>query len=100
MGLYSVGEGIAMSQAAVKYPDEVLDALQQKPAELEAEARRLLAVKMFETGRLSSGLAAKLAGLPREEFFRILAAHDLSPFAPADELEQDLENARRAGRSE
>jgi predicted HTH domain antitoxin len=89
-----------MSQAALKYPDEVLDALQQQPAELEAEARRLLAVKMYETGRLSSGLAAKLAGIPREEFFRVLAQHQLSPLAPVEELEQDFENARRASRSE
>jgi len=89
-----------MSQPALQYPTEVLDALQQQPAELEAEARRLLAIKLYETGRLSSGLAAKLAGMSREAFFEALAQHNLSPFASAEELEQDLDNARRAGRSE
>ena len=46
-----------------------------------------------------TALTATLAGLARVEFLAKLGAYGVSPFqvSPAD-LEQDLENARRAGR--
>jgi predicted HTH domain antitoxin len=85
----------------ISYPPEVLWALQKEPEELEAEARLLLALKFYETGKLSTGLAAKLAGVPRVTFLFLLGQHGLSPFGEApEELERDLENARRASRPE
>jgi predicted HTH domain antitoxin len=81
------------------YPPEVLRALEKEPEELEEEARLLLALKLYETGKLSTGLAAKLAGVPRETFLFLLGQHGLSPFGEEpEELERDLENARRARR--
>jgi predicted HTH domain antitoxin len=83
----------------ISYPSEVLWALQQEPDEFEAEARLLLALKLYETGKLSTGLAAKLAGVPRVTFFFLLGQHGLSPFGEEpEELERDLENARQASR--
>jgi len=83
----------------IPYPPEILQALHKEPDEFEAEARLLLAVKFYELGRLSSGLAAKLAGVPRTTFLFLLGQHGLSPFGEEpEELEQDLENARRAHR--
>jgi predicted HTH domain antitoxin len=85
-----------MSSFAIHYPPEVLDALQQEPEEFEAEARLTLALKLYETGKLTTGLAARLAGVPRSEFLFLLGKHGLSPFGEApDELVQDLEDARR-----
>jgi predicted HTH domain antitoxin len=54
--------------------------LQKEPDEFEAEARLLLALKLYESGKLSTGLAAKLAGIPRINFLFILGQHGLSPF--------------------
>jgi predicted HTH domain antitoxin len=86
-----------MSVQTIEYPDEVLWALQQDPDEFEAEARLLLAVKLYELGRLTTGLAARLAGVPRIPFMFLLGQYGLSPFGEtADEIEKDLENARRA----
>ena len=86
-----------MSVLTIEYPPEVLWALQQDPDEFEAEARLLLAVKMYETGKLSTGLAARLAGVPRITFMFLLGQYGLSPFGEtADELEEDLDRARRA----
>ncbi len=81
----------------ISYPPEILQALQMEPDKFEAEARLILALKLYETGRLSSGLASKLAGVPRSEFLALLGRHGLSPFGvePA-ELETDLMNAQRA----
>ena len=90
-----------MGDYGIPYPPEILWALQQEPEEFENDARLLLAVKMYETGRLSTGLAARLAGVPRTTFLFLLGRHGLSPFGEApEELERDLENARRASRPE
>jgi len=83
-----------MSNFAIHYPPEVLSALQQDPEEFEEEARLLLAIKLYETGKLSTGLAARLAGVPRTAFLFLLGRHGLSPFGETPgELEQDLANA-------
>lgn len=81
----------------IEYPEELLWALQQEPDEFAADARILLAVKLYETGKLSTGLAAQVAGVPRVVFFYILGQYGLSPFGETpEELESDLTNARRA----
>ena len=90
-----------MHQLTIPYPDELLWALQQEPDEFEAEARLLLALKLYETGRLSTGLAAQVAGVPRSTFFFLLGQHGLSPFGEdADEVAEDVARARRASRPE
>jgi predicted HTH domain antitoxin len=90
-----------MSTRTIEYPGEVLWALQEEPEEFEAEARLLLALKMYETGRLSTGLAARLAGVPRITFLFLLGQHGLTPFGETpDELQEDLDDARRASRSQ
>ena len=90
-----------MKTLTIPYPPEVLWALQKEPQEFEAEARLLLALKLYETGRLSTGLAAQLAGVPRMTFLFLLGQHGLSPFGEEpEELEEDLAAARRASRPE
>lgn len=88
-----------MANPTISYPQEVLWALQQGPEEFEANARLLLALKLYESGKLSSGLAAKLAGVPAVTFLFLLGQHSLSPFGEEpQELEGDLDHARRARR--
>lgn len=88
-----------MSTLKIDYPKEILWALQQEPDEFQREARLLLAIKLYETGKLTSGLAARLAGVPRIAFFYLLGQHGETPFGQsAEELSQDLEDARRASR--
>ncbi|MXY99236.1 UPF0175 family protein [Candidatus Poribacteria bacterium] len=48
------------------YGDEVLLALGYTPKQFSEEAKLLIAIKLYELGRLSSGGAAKLADIPRE----------------------------------
>ncbi len=85
-----------MSTLTIEYPSEILWALQQEPEEFREQARLMLALKLYETGKLSTGLAAKLAGVPRVTFLFLLGQHGLSPFSEEpSELTQDLEDARR-----
>ena len=44
------------------------------------ELRILAAVKLYELGRLSSGRAAELAGMPRVEFLLALGRYKVFPF--------------------
>lgn len=88
-----------MNTLTIEYPAEVLWALQQGPDEFEHEARLLLALKLYETGKLSTGLAAQLAGVPRVTFFYLLGQHGISPFGETpEELEEDLRHAQQAAR--
>jgi predicted HTH domain antitoxin len=81
----------------VEYPDTLPNALHLSRGEFEREARLAMAAKLFETGRLSSGQAAGLAGLSRVDFLRQLERFRVSPVQiEADELEQDLALAQRA----
>jgi predicted HTH domain antitoxin len=57
-------------------------------------ARREAAVKMYELGRLSSGAAARLAGLPRVAFLARLASFGVVVMAQTEaELAEDLARA-------
>jgi predicted HTH domain antitoxin len=78
----------------IEYPAEWPDALQRDRAAFEEEARMAMAVKLYELGRLSSGMAAKLAGMDRVTF--ILRLHEFGAAVisgPPEELESDLQNA-------
>ncbi len=57
-----------MQQLTIEYPDALLVALGMRAEQFEQEARFALAAKLFEMGRLSSGKAARLAGMDRVTF--------------------------------
>ncbi|RLC66331.1 MAG: UPF0175 family protein [Chloroflexi bacterium] len=70
------------------------DALQRTRAEFEQEARMAMAVKLFEMKRLSSGMAARLAGLDRASFLLNLHRYGVAMIdLDEDELLSDVENA-------
>ncbi len=56
----------------------------------EKEAKRFLAAKMYEIGKLSLGQAADLAGLSKIAFSEILADYDVSLINyPTSEIAKD-----------
>jgi predicted HTH domain antitoxin len=58
---------------SVSYDDSILLESGLTRDAFEREARLLLAAKLFELGRLSSGKAAELCGLERVEFLSSLS---------------------------
>lgn len=51
----------------------------QLPPEVSVEEAQLfLAIKLFETGRLSLGQAAKLAGYSKRAFMELLGKHGIA----------------------
>jgi predicted HTH domain antitoxin len=74
-----------MSDVTVTLPDEAAQALHVPPEQLEAEVRLAAAMKLFEIGRLSSGAAANLAGLPRVVFLTHLSDYGVPTFRLTEE---------------
>lgn len=73
-----------MSTADIPLPDSVN----------ENEARLMLAVKLFQIGRISCGQAAELAGYSKRVFMEILGREQIPVINhPADELARDLANS-------
>ncbi len=97
MAQASTAQRDMMNTLTIPYSAEVLWAAQVEPEEFAAQARLLLAVKLYEIGKLSTGLAAQMAGVPRSAFLYLLGQYGLSPFGVApDELAEDFEHARSA----
>lgn len=81
----------------LEYGDDILLSLGLSAQEFSEEAKLLLAAKLYELGRLTSGQAARLCGKGRVEFLMSLSKLGV----PACNLKQedadaDLDFGRRA----
>ncbi len=81
-------------QILVEVPATLPDALQRTPQEFAQEAKMAMAVKLYELKRLSSGMAASLAGVSRVQFLRELHRYGVALIDLGEEdLESDVANA-------
>lgn len=66
-------------RVTVELPEEAAQAINVHAEQLPRALREAAVLRWFEEGRLSQGQAAAALGLPRGEFFDLLAAHRVSP---------------------
>ncbi len=77
----------------IKYPENILLFLKEDKEEFEQEAKFILALKLYELGKLSSGKAAELAGISRIEFLMKIGHYKVSPFQV--DLEEIVKESRK-----
>jgi predicted HTH domain antitoxin len=66
-------------QIVIDVPEKILLAEKTDESAFARELRVLAAIKLYELGRLSSGRAAELAGMPRVEFLLELGRYRVFP---------------------
>ena len=83
-----------MCQLTLQVPDTTPEALHVSAEQLGAELLMAAAMKLYEAGRLSSGAAAELAGVPKPVFLERLAGYAVAAFRQsAAELRDEAANA-------
>jgi predicted HTH domain antitoxin len=78
-----------MNTLTIELPMDGLPSAAELPVNFSDEARFLLACKLFEQGRISSGKAGTLCGMGRVEF---LLAASRSGVAVVDLTEEEMAN--------
>ena len=79
----------------IDYPEFLANSLRLSDKEFENEIKSISIVKLFELGKISSGVAARVLGLTRLDFFDLLAKYNVSIFGAYDiiDLNEDIANA-------
>ena len=88
-------------EASCPYPETLLLSRKESPETFEAEAHLLLAVKLYELSKVSTGTAATLAGMSRVAFMFALSCFGLSPLGvkPGEPGRGIVSRYRRSPRS-
>jgi predicted HTH domain antitoxin len=79
-----------VSTIQIDVPESALLSTGQSEEECVREAKFLLALKLFELGRLSSGKAAEMCGMNRLDFL-LLAGRSGVPVADLDNADRQRE---------
>jgi predicted HTH domain antitoxin len=102
MSYHFYGGGIPMSMRTIKipYPEELPAAFGESPEEFEQRIKFLVAARLYELGRISSGRAAELAGVSRVSFLEELGRYRISVFNfSLNDLDKEISEARLRGAS-
>jgi predicted HTH domain antitoxin len=80
---------------SIEYPESLAHTLKLSGKEFEFEIKTSSLVKLYELGRVSSGVAARVLGLTRLDFYELLAKYKVSVIDDydTDELNEDIANA-------
>lgn len=79
----------------IEYPESLANTLRLNGKDFESEMKNTSLVKLFELGKVSSGVAARVLGLSRIDFLELLAKYNVSVFGDydANDLNEDIANA-------
>lgn len=86
-------EVLMMTTITVDLPEQVQQALNRTTGEISRDVKLYAALMLYQLGKLSSGMAAQMAGLSRVEFLNLCGEYGVSVFQyTPEELEAELNN--------
>jgi len=79
----------------VTYPKQLAFSLKMQDNEFVQEMQKLAIIKLYELGKVSSSIAAKILNLTRVDFIELINKYQVSFFSyvSEDELLNDFKNA-------
>lgn len=79
----------------IEYPQSLANTLKMSREEFVSEVKTGSMIKLFELGKISSGIAAKVLGLSRLDFLDLLAKYNVSALGhyETSDLSEDIANA-------
>jgi predicted HTH domain antitoxin len=79
----------------IEYPEYLANTLKLSVKDFESEMKTSSLVKLFELGKVSSGVAARVLGISRVDFLELLSKYNVSVFGAYDleDLNEDIANA-------
>jgi predicted HTH domain antitoxin len=79
----------------IEYPESLANSLRLNAKDFEYEIKTSSLVKLFELGKVSSGVAARVLGLSRLDFLELLSKYKVSVLGAYDlnDLNEDIANA-------
>ncbi len=77
---------------SIEYPDYLANSMRLNKEEFGKEVKLSALIKLFELGKVSSGIAAKVLDISRIEFLELLSKYNVS-MLHSEDLEEDIENA-------
>jgi predicted HTH domain antitoxin len=79
----------------IDYPESLAFSLKMENLEFKREMKIISLIKLYELGKISSGIAAKLLDMSRVDFLELLGKYNVSYFHNGleNELESDFANA-------
>lgn len=84
---------------SVVFPEELLVASKEDREKFARQVMIYTLGHLYEQGKISSGLGAKILGCDRWEFYRLLSENDFAVMDyPADELAEEAQTSRQLAR--
>ena len=77
---------------SIEYPNFLANSMRMNESDFENEIKVSGLVKLFELGKISTGIASKALGISRIAFLELLGKYKVS-FLNFDDLDSDYENA-------
>ena len=85
-----------MGAVQVELDQDLVDVLEELHRPVKQAARELIVLELYRQGELSSGKAAQLLGLGREEFIRYASEQGIPYFQlEGEELRRELDASKK-----
>ena len=79
----------------IEYPDYLANTLKLSGKDFESEIKTISLVKLYELGKVSSGVAARVLDISRLDFIELLGRYKVSTLGvqDAEDLTEEIGNA-------